>query len=153
MKLRFIFVIFIVLIICTGCQPESGTLVCTMSSYPTNGITLRSVYTAKYKDNVVTKLKTIEKVIAENKENLEVYQEKIEQLYSGYQDIPYYDNQINVEDDTLVATTVIQYDKIDTEKLIEIGSGNASVIKDGKVNVNDLASLYQQNGCNCKREG
>lgn len=152
MRLRFI-IVFIALILCTGCQPESGTLVCTMSSYPAEGITLRSIYTAKYKNNVVTKLKTVEKVISVNKENLEVYQEKIEQLYSEYQDIPYYDNQIDVENDTLIATTVIQYDKVDTEKLIEIGSGNASVIKDGKVDVNNLADLYRQNGCNCSWEG
>ena len=152
MKSKLIFLFVTIVIFCTGCQPQSGTMICTMSSYPADGITLQSVYTAKYKDNIVTKLKTIEKVISDEEENLKVYQEKIEELYSEYQDIPYYDNQIDIKDDTLTSTTVIQYDKIDTDKLIEIGRGNASVIKNGKVEIKDLESLYQQNGCNCKRK-
>ena len=80
-------------------------------------------------------------------------QEKIDELYSGYQDIEYYENKTKIKGNTLTSTTLIDYNKVNTDKLIEIDNGNASVIKNGKVEINNLEKLYKQNGCNCKKEG
>ena len=124
-----------------------------MSTYPTDGITLRSTYTAEYKNNIVKKLKTVEKVIAEDEDNLEVYEEKIKELYQGYQGIDYYTNKTKIKDNTLTSMTIIDYSKVDTDKLIKVDSGNSGIIKNGKVNIKDLEKLYKQNGCNCKKEG
>ena len=124
-----------------------------MSTYPTDGITLRSTYTAEYKNNIVKKLKTVEKVIAEDEDNLEVYEEKIKELYQGYQGIDYYTNKTKIKDNTLTSMTIIDYSKVDTDKLIKVDSGNSGIIKNGKVNIKDLEKLYKENGCNCKKEG
>ena len=43
--------------------------------------------------------------------------------------------------------------KVDTDKLIEVDSDNGGIIKNGKVNIDDLREMYEQNGCNCKKEG
>ena len=123
-----------------------------MSSYPTEGITLRSTYTAQYKNNIVTELETVEQVIAEDEDNLETYKDRIDELYNGYQGLDHYENKTTIEDNTLTSTTTIDYSKVDTDKLIEIDSGNAKLIKDGKVNIDDLQDMYRQNGCNCKKE-
>ncbi len=150
-KIKYIFVILVSLLLTTACNPTTGTLTCTMSSYPTDGITLRSTYTAEYKNNIVTNLKTEEQVIAEDKDNLETYQEKIEELYQGYQGLDYYENKTSIKGNTLTSTTNINYSKVDTDKLIEIDDGNANMIKDGKVNIDDLQQMYKDNGCNCKK--
>ena len=150
-KIKYLFLIVGIIICCTGCNPKTGTMTCTMSSYPTDGITLRSTYTAEYKNNIVTNLKTEEQVIAEDKDNLETYQEKIEELYQGYQGLDCYENKTSIKGNTLTSTTNINYSKVDTDKLIEIDDGNANMIKDGKVNIDDLQQMYKDNGCNCKK--
>lgn len=150
-KLGMIF-LGITILCCTGCNPETGTMTCTMSTYPTDGITLRSTYIAEYKNNVVKRLKTVEQVIAEDEDNLEVYEEKIKELYQDYQGIDHYTNKTKIKDNTLTSTTIIDYSKVDTDKLIKVDSGNSGIIKNGKVNIEDLEKLYKQNGCNCKKE-
>ena len=140
MKKKTLLLILVIGII-TGCAPKTGTMTCTMKTYPTKGITIRSTYIAT------------EKITAEEKDNLEVYQEKIDELYADYQDIDYYQNNTKIKGNTLTSTTLIDYNKVDTDKLIEVDSGNAGVIKNGKVEINNLEKLYKQNGCNCKKEG
>ena len=151
-KIILSLVLSIIVLGCTGCNPETGTMTCTMSSYPTEGITLRSTYKAQYKNNSVTELETVEQVIAEDEDNLETYKDRIDELYNGYQELDHYENKTTIEDNTLTSTTTIDYSKVDTDKLIEIDSGNAKLIKDGKVNIDDLQDMYRQNGCNCKKE-
>ena len=146
-------VMIITIFCCTACNPETGTMTCTMSSYPTDGITLRSTYTAEYKNNIVRTLETTEQVTAEDKDNLEVYEERIQELYQGYQGIDYYQNKTEIKGNTLTSTTNINYEKVDTDKLIEVDSDNGGIIKNGKVNIDDLREMYEQNGCNCKKEG
>lgn len=150
-KIKCLFLIVGIIICCTGCNPKTGTMTCTMSSYPTEGITLRSKYKAKYTNNVVNTLTTIEQVESSDEDNLETYKEKIEEVYQEYKDLDYYKNNISIKDNVLTSKTTINYDKVDTKKLIEIENGNSNVIKNGKVNIDDLKELYERNGCNCKK--
>lgn len=152
-KIAISIVMTIMIFCCTACNPETGTMTCTMSSYPTDGITLRSTYTAEYENNIVKNLETMEQVTAEDKDNLEVYEERIQELYQGYQGIDYYQNKTEIKGNTLTSTTNINYEKVDTNKLIEVDSDNGGIIKNGKVNIDDLRKMYEQNGCNCKKEG
>lgn len=152
-KIAISIVMIIMIFCCTACNPETGTMTCTMSSYPTDGITLRSTYTAEYENNIVRTLETTEQVTAEDKDNLEVYEERIQELYQGYQGIDYYQNKTEIKGNTLTSTTNINYEKVDTDKLIEVDSDNGGIIKNGKVNIDDLREMYEQNGCNCKKEG
>ena len=152
MKKKTLLLILVIGII-TGCAPKTGTMTCTMKTYPTKGITIRSTYTAEYKNNIVRTLETTEQVTAEDKDNLEVYEERIQELYQGYQGIDYYQNKTEIKGNTLTSTTNINYEKVDTDKLIEVDSDNGGIIKNGKVNIDDLREMYEQNGCNCKKEG
>lgn len=146
-------IILLVTICCTGCNPETGTMTCTMSSYPTDGIKLRSVYTADYKNNLVQKLTSTDQVIVEDKSYLNTYEEKLNELYEPYKNLKYYKNSIKIKGKTLTSTTIINYAKIDTNQLVKIDKGNGQLIKKGKVNIDDLKNAYKQNGFNCKKEG
>lgn len=152
-KITFLLVTIIILISCTGCNPETGTMTCTMSSYPTTGITLKSIYKAEYKNNTVKKLTSKDQVIVEEKEYLDTYEEKLTELYEPYKNLKYYKNEIKIKGKTLTSITTINYAKIDTEKLIQIEEGNGQLIKKGKVDIEDLEEAYRQNGFNCKRRG
>lgn len=152
-NLLSIFFILLITICCTGCNPETGTMTCTMSSYPTDGIKLRSVYKADYKNNVVQKLTSTDQVTVEDKSYLDTYEEKLNELYEPYKNLEYYKNNIKIKNKTLTSTTIINYAKIDTNQLIKIDEGNGQLIKNGKVNIDDLKKAYKQNGFNCKKEG
>lgn len=152
-KLLLPIIVITVIFSCTGCNPKTGTMTCTMTSYPTDGIKIKSVYKADYKNNVVQKLTSLDKVIVEEKENLDTYEERLTELYQPYKNVEYYKNNIKIKGKTLTNTTIINYAKIDTDALIKIDRDNARLIKNGKVNISDLESAYKQNGFNCKKEG
>lgn len=147
-----IFIILLVTICCTGCNPETGTMTCTMSSYPADGITLKSVYKADYQNNIVQKLSSTDQVIVEDKTYLNTYKEKLNELYEPYKNLDYYKNSITIKNKTLTSITEINYAKIDTDKLIKIDEGKKQLIKNGKVSIKDLEKAYKQNGFNCKKK-
>lgn len=149
--MKKIIALLFLLIIITGCSKPNGTLICTTTTNPIEGTTISSKYIATYKNNYVTNLKTIEKITVGKKSDLELYKEKIEELYKDYKDIKYYKNKISIKNKTLTSTTTINYKKIDTNKLIEIAPGNKNIIEDGKVPINKVKDYYTSNGFNCKK--
>ena len=77
----------------------------------------------------------------------------VESVSDDCRTLEYYQNNIKIKSKTLTSTTTINYAKIDTDELIKIDEGNGQLIKNGKVNINDLEEAYKQNGFNCKKEG
>lgn len=155
--------VFIIALICclplliTACSSDnktsnelSGTMTCTNESIPSAGVKLQSVYKIHYKDGYVTKLETDEKIEAEDNTSLEDYKETLESAYASYNELDYYSNVITIKDNTLYSTTEINYAKIDTDKLISIDESNSSLIKKGKIKIDDIKVLYQENGSTCK---
>jgi hypothetical protein len=60
-------------------------------------------------------------------------------------------SSVNVEGENNNALSQVdENEKIDTKKLIEIDSANSQLIKDGKVKISDVKSLYEQLGATCK---
>lgn len=150
MKKSLIIIILLLTILISGCEKKSGELTCTSTTNPNETITLDSKYVVTYKDGYVTKLKTTETIEAKEVSDLETYKEALELAYSDYNNIDYYSNTITIEDNKLVSSTVIDYEKVDTDKLIEIDSNNGTLIKDGKISLQDIKDMYTGNGCTCK---
>lgn len=151
-KRTSLFLVLVLVAVCCGCQKKTGTIVCTASQTPTTGVSLKSEYIITYKDSNVTKLKTTEKITTSNTADLKTYQDSLNAVYDLYKDIEYYSNNISIEDKTLISSTVINYEKVDTNKLIEVDKNNANLIKDGKVKAQDVKKMYESNGCNCKQK-
>lgn len=104
------------------------------------------LYTGKYVDVV----KSTEKVTSDNKKVLETYRTKVEEQYKPYKDIEHYNYNVSIDGNVLTSTTNIDYTKIDTAKMIEVDSANGALIKDGKVKLDDVKSLYSQMGITCE---
>lgn len=107
-------------------------------------------YKVTYKGDYVQLVETEEKVIAENKTYLDTYKTTVENLYAPYKDVEHYEYNVSVDGDTLTSKTKINYEKIDTKKLIDIDSANGSLIKDGKIKLTDIKSVYEGMGASCK---
>ena len=144
--------VFILLLV-TGCgnnnSMESMTCTRTMNQ---SGIKTSLKYNVKYKGDYVSRIKTVETVETDSSDILNTYKEQIESLYSPYKDVEYYDYNVDVVDNKLTSTVDINYEKVDTDKLLEIDSANGQLIKDGKISVDDIKSVYESLGAICKND-
>lgn len=142
------------LLVFTGCdgkkEEEAKTLTCTKTGEVTTGIEADFSYKITYRGDYVEKVNTVEKLKTDNEEYLNQYKELVEEGYKDYKDLKYYDYSVDVKDGVLTSKVDIDYSKVDTKKMIEIDSNNATLIKDGKIKLNDLKAVYQATGAVCK---
>lgn len=129
---------------------ESKILNCTRSVTVSEGVRMELSYKATYKGDYVELIETEEKIISDDTAVLEAYNSSVESIYSPYKNIEHYNYNVEISGNTLTSTTNIDYSKIDTDKLIEIDSTNATLIKDGKVKISDVKLMYQTVGATCE---
>lgn len=140
--------ICLVLLFLTGCNSEK-TMNCIRNSSK-NGMEIDLSYEVTYKDNVVSKIHSVEKIISET-ENLEQYKELVEKTYAPYTDIKYYDTNVVIDGNVLISTANVDYSKIDVDKLIEVDPAHQNLFKDGKVYLEDIISFYEDAGATCEK--
>ena len=144
--------IFIFLVLITGCSKESENLMTCTRSMNQNSIKTNLKYNISYEGKYVTRIKSIETVETDSEDILNNYKSQIESLYSPYSDVDYYKYSVERKDHKLTSTVDINYEKIDTDKLLEIDSANGTLIKDGKINIDDIKSVYENLGATCKND-
>ncbi len=149
-KILGVTLVFALILLVTGCGNTSEkSMTCTRTMNQNNMKTSLN-YKVSYKGDTVTQVKSVETVETESSSILDSYKKQIEQIYSPYKGIEYYTYKVEVKDNKLTSTVDINYEKIDTKKLIEIDSANGSLIKDGKIKLSDMKSAYEQLGASCK---
>ncbi len=144
-------VISVFALLLTGCgnKEEVKTLTCSRSMNQ-DEIKTSLNYTVSYKGKYVTNVKSVETIESDDSSLLEAYKSQVESTYSPYKNVEHYNYEVKVDGNKLTSTADINYEKIDTEKLIDIDSANGSLIKDGKILVSDIKSVYEQIGATCK---
>lgn len=153
MKNKFLLgVLLVMMLMVTGCgsSEKSKVLTCSRSATVTTGVKMELSYKATYKGDYVEVIETEEKVISDNETVLNTYKSSIESLYSPYKDVKHYSYSVEVSGNTLTSKTKIDYSKIDTDQMIEIDSANATLIKDGKVKIEDVKTMYESYGAICE---
>lgn len=151
MKKFLLIVMCICIFLITGCGSEKEKVMKCSRTINQSNIKMDLSYNVTYKGDYVTKVKSEEKIITDDSTTLNTYKEQLESTTESFKDIKYYDHNITIDGDTLVSTINIDYSKIDTDKLIEIDSSMNQLIKDGKVSVSDIESLYNQLGITCEK--
>ena len=141
----------ICLCLATGCGEKTKKLVCTRKATQ-NGLDMDVKYEVDYKGKTVQNVKSVEKITSSSNTLLNTYKKTIETTYSPYKDIEHYNYDVKIDGDTLTSTTTINYEKIDTDKMIKGDSANGQLIKNGKVNIDDLKAAYESIGTTCKTE-
>lgn len=132
-------------------KTNTGTLVCSSTSYE-DGIEYKLEYSATYKNRKVIKVKSIERITLDeaDEELLEEYRTALKELYSEYNELDYYENNISIKDTTLNSVTTINYQKIDMNKLLDIDSSIEKIVdKNNNVLVTKLKKQYQSTGAIC----
>ena len=154
MKKRYLLLAVIIPIIflvtgCTSLKNIEKSMTCSRSMNQ-NDMRTNLNYKVFYKNNYVTRVKSEESIETSSTSTLNTYKEQIEKIYSPYKDVKFYQYNVTINDNKLVSTVDINYEKIDTKKLIEIDFANSQLIKNGKVKLSDVRSLYEQLGATCK---
>ncbi len=145
----------VILLVCfsvfltAGCGAEK-TMTCSRTMNQ-SGMQVDLKYEVNYSNDTVKRVKSTEKVTSDSKELLDNYKTTIEATYEPYKDLESYDYNVSIDGNTLTSTADINYEKVDTKKMIEIDSANSQLIKNGKVSVNDLKSAYESLGATCEK--
>lgn len=158
-------ILLLVAVLVTGCseKTESGTtvnsdsdmtnkkgmLACTREATGIKDSEVKLSYEVSYKDGYITTLHSMEQVTSKDEETRNTYKTAYENIFEKYKDLKYYTNKITVKENTVISDTVIEYDKVDTEKLKELENTSDSVIKDGKVALKDWLTFAEKFGTKC----
>ncbi len=149
-KLKLLLVVLLGLMV-TGCgQAEEKTMTCTRT-LKQGSMSMDLEYTVTYKGDYVTKVKSVEKVTADDATVLDTYKSTVEELYKPYKDIKYYDTKVTIDGDTMTSTADINYEKIDMDKLVATDSAIGQLLTDGKIKVETMEEMYKQLGATCKK--
>lgn len=156
-KLITILILFISFFV-VGCKKNNtislydgvGKLSCSREG-SLDGGSVSFNYDIDYKNGYITRLHSTEKVTSEDNSILDTYEEAYKNIFANYKGLKYYDNNITREENTVICDTVINYQKIDIDKLLEIEGSEDNVIEDGKVKVITWKSFAEKFGTTCQK--
>lgn len=132
----------------TGCSSKKH-MVCSSTSIVKSSI-IKSAYDITYKDNVVYKVIKKEMITNKNTDTLYELRDSIELSNREYNMLSHYKNYVEINDDTLVSVTKINYNRLDLNKYIKIDKSNEAFISSNKVAFDKLVKYYNSLGLFCE---
>ncbi len=125
-------------------------LTCTREASAGTDTEVNLDYELYYQGDYIQILHSKEEIITEDQDTLDEYEQAYRSIYSHYKDLDYYDTAVIRTENSVTNDTVINYGKIDTDKLLEIEGEEDNVIKDGKVKLEDWLDFAEQFGTTCE---
>ncbi len=156
-----IFFLTVGLIFVVGCQSAPKTdeefteetdleLIRCTRSVDQDDLTANLNYTAYYKGEYLKILYSSEAVTSDNNETLEEYKSAYERINESYKGLDGYESEVIKKDNTVTKETLIKYDIVDTNRLLEIeGSSDNVINSDGTVLVKEWKELAEKFGAVC----
>ena len=135
--------------------PESQTegmskLTCTREADAGSDIDVNLDYEVYYQGEYIQILHSTEQVVTDNQETLKKKKNAYKGIYKNYEGLKYYDNTVKRTDNSVTSDTVINYGKIDIDKLLDIEGEEDNVIKNGKVKLDDWLEFTEKFGMKCE---
>ncbi len=128
---------------------SSGTLTCTREGTASDGVMPSFNYYITYKNDNILVLHSVEMITSDNSESLDQYEEAYKKINTYYKGLNYYDSEIKRTSDSVARDTVINYEKIDIDKLLEIEGEEDNIIKDGKAKLAMWLEFASKFGTTC----
>ena len=111
---------------------------------------LTGTYKVTSKEGIVLLVESEEKVSFHDSDYRDLFKKTMEEMYADYNDLKYYDISIQVDGNNLISTTTIDYSRMDMDKMLEINPAMSSIIKNGKIKLDDLKLVYSMSGVSCE---
>ncbi len=142
--------ILVLMIMVVGCGKKQKTMICSISGTNAEGREYSNEYVIKYTGDYVDELKITEKIKSDNQTYLNTLKKAVETEAKPFKDIKYYDYDVEIKGNEIIAHRTVNYKKIDTDALIKASSANKALIKDGKVKLDDIKKLYESYNFKCE---
>lgn len=166
MKKNKIIILFICILLLTGCSSSNETndidnlydvtgfihTTCTRDASVEDSDTTVDINIDLYSDEAgyLQILKSKEVITSSNSNTLTQYEEAYKSIYKAYENIDYYDNEVLRVDNKVTSTTVIHYGKVDMNKILEIEGEEDNVkVENGKIKLSDWKKFAKEYGTKC----
>ena len=136
--MKKLFFLFFVLFFC-GCSNKNLVHEHCIRNGTGNGFSTDLEYDIYYQDDILVKLESYESVLSEDKDILDTYYDAYHNIHNQYKDLDYYETKLERNDYSVTSTMIIEYNKIDIDKLIQI-EGEEDNIFENKI---PLASKWK----------
>lgn len=133
----------------TDTSSLKGTLVCSRNGTGLEGASVGLDYEIEYKNGYIIKLSSEEKVSSTSSEILDQYEEAYRNVFSVYDGIEYYTNEVTRDELEVVSDTVIEYDKVDIDKIIAIEGNQEGFYENGKMSLDKWLEFAEKFGTVC----
>lgn len=146
--------LILLILICSGCssgtiESAEGVYKCSRDGVLDGGISQLN-YELYYEGDYLTILHSTEKVYSSDEKVLDSFEEAYKNIFKAYEGLEYYDATVTRNEGVIISDIVINYAKIDTDKLLAIEGEEGNVIdKDGKVKVKAWLDFAKQYGVSC----
>ena len=141
------------LFLLTGCgEVEQQVKHCEMSTKDVvSGYELQSDYTIYYTGDYVDKVETVETVTSDSSEILDYMEEYLSTTYDSMNNAyGGYVYDVTKEDNKIVSKVEINYNKMDLEQFVTDQPALKNYVKDGKMLLDGVVSIYESNGSTCE---
>lgn len=129
---------------------DESVLKCTRKAEAMDGVTADLSYQVYYIGSYVTTVHSIEKVTSDDTTVLAEYETAYRKAFSVYDGLDHFKNTISKNGNSVMSETIIDYENIDTDKLLEIEGEEDNVIKNGRVKLSDWQAFAKKLGVTCK---
>ena len=147
-KIILITVILIVLLLIIVYFKTRTTMICTYTN--SNDIYyIETKYKVKYKNDKVLSLYTKEVIMSDDDNMLKEYKSTLDLVYSKYNELKYYNNNMRIEDNKLISETKVNYEKIDIEEFLKVDESNINIVRNKQVSLKKIRKIYKENGARC----
>ena len=127
----------------------SGELKCSRSGNAINGLEAEFHYYLVYENGILKSLHSVEKVSGDDQDALDQYEEAYKKIKENYKDIKYYDTNVSRDKKSVTNDININYDKVDTTKIMAI-EGNNIYNDKNKPTLKKWLKLAKKAGVTCE---
>ena len=131
-------------------EDGTGKLKCSQEAVAGEGIDVDLSYLVSYKNGNILELVSVQKVISEKQDSLSVYEDAYKNIANNYKDLGFYDTSIVRESNSVSYTAIINYEKINIDKLLRIEGEEDNIIKNGKAKLALWLELAGKVGTVCE---
>ena len=128
----------------------SGSLKCVTEAVASEEIDVDLNYNIDYKHGNILKLQSTSKITSLDSDVLDGYYQAYQGISQNYEDLKHYDTSLIRDSNSVTYVAVIDYDKIDTDKLLAIEGEEDNVIVNGKAKLSLWLELAEKFGTTCE---
>lgn len=124
---------------------------CTRAGNAGVGTKVNLGYDLYYQDDTLLLLQSIEELVTDNKKTLDKYENAYRKIHSNYKQLDNYIANVDRTDSSVASNIIIEYYKIDIDKLIEIEGEEDNIFENKVPKVSKWKELAEKFGTSCTK--